>query len=62
MLYALSFGAVHLAWCDFAMDPAKEQHQILCKSRKSATETVEMIRQALGEESMSRTEAETHRD
>jgi hypothetical protein len=33
------------------MDPTKEQHQILCKSQKSATETLPMIRQAFGEES-----------
>jgi hypothetical protein len=30
------------------MDPTKEQHQILCKS-KSVTEILAMIRQAFGE-------------
>jgi hypothetical protein len=33
-LYILLFGVVCLAWFDFAMDPTKEQHQILWKSRK----------------------------
>jgi hypothetical protein len=36
------------------MDPTKEHHQILRKSLKSAMETLEMIRQAFGEESMGR--------
>jgi hypothetical protein len=49
-------------WCrvsgrwDFAMDPAKEQHHILCKSRdKCDRKTLTMVRQAFGEESISRT-------
>jgi hypothetical protein len=33
------------------MEPIKKQLQSLCKSRKSATETMAMIRQAFGEES-----------
>jgi hypothetical protein len=37
------------------MDPTKEQDQVLCKSRKKVTETLAMIIQAFGEESMSRT-------
>jgi hypothetical protein len=37
---------------DFPMDPTKERHQILCKSLKSVTETLPMIRQVLGEERM----------
>jgi hypothetical protein len=36
--YVISFGAVYLAWCDFAMDPTKEQHQIVCKSLKKCDE------------------------
>jgi hypothetical protein len=36
-------------------DLTREQHQILYKSLKSATETLAMIRQAFGEESMSHT-------
>jgi hypothetical protein len=35
------------------MDPTKEQHQILCKTRKRAAKTLAMIRQAFGEESVS---------
>jgi hypothetical protein len=34
ILYVLVIGVVYLAWRDFAMDPTKEQHHILCKSRK----------------------------
>jgi hypothetical protein len=29
-----AFMCVHLDWCDFAMDPTKEQHEFSCKSRK----------------------------
>jgi hypothetical protein len=32
--YVLLFGVVYLASCYFAMDPTKEQHQILCNSQK----------------------------
>jgi hypothetical protein len=45
------------------MDLTKEQHQVLCKSWKSATETLAMIRQAFGEESMSHAwEVQIHED
>jgi hypothetical protein len=37
------------------MDPTKEQRHILCRSPKKCAETLEMIRQAFGEESMGRT-------
>jgi hypothetical protein len=47
--YGLLFGVA----CDFAIDPTKEQHQILCRSLKCVTETLTMIRQAFGQESMS---------
>jgi hypothetical protein len=26
--YALLFGVVYLPWCDFAIDPTNEHHQI----------------------------------
>jgi hypothetical protein len=32
------YGVVYLAWCNFAMDPTEEQHQILCKSHKKCDE------------------------
>jgi hypothetical protein len=50
--YVLPLGVVYLAWCDFAMDSTKEQHQILCKSRKNATENLAMTRQALGKKAL----------
>jgi hypothetical protein len=34
IFYDLLFGVVSVAWCYFPMNPTKEQHQILCKSRK----------------------------
>jgi hypothetical protein len=34
------------------MDPTTEQHKVLCKYQKSAMETLAIIRQAFGEESM----------
>jgi hypothetical protein len=52
MFYVLLLGVVYLAKFDFTMEPTKVQHQILCKSRKIASETLAMIRQAIGEESM----------
>jgi hypothetical protein len=42
MLYIFLFGPMYLVSSDFAMDPKKEQHQILCSFRKSATETLVM--------------------
>jgi hypothetical protein len=35
ILYVLSFGALYLVRCDFAMDPTKENHKLLFKSRKN---------------------------
>jgi hypothetical protein len=32
--YVLLFGVAYLVWWDFAMDPTKKQHQILCRSWK----------------------------
>jgi hypothetical protein len=34
IFYVLLFWAVHLAWYDFAMDPTKEEHPIVCRSRE----------------------------
>jgi hypothetical protein len=50
--YVFLFVVMYLAGCDFVMDSTKEEHQIL---RKRAMETLAMIRQAFGEERMSRT-------
>jgi hypothetical protein len=44
----------YLVWCNVAMHPTKEQLQILFKSKKKCDgETLAMIRQAFGQESMS---------
>jgi hypothetical protein len=50
--YVLLFGVVYR---DFAMDPTASMHHILCKLRKISTAILAMIRQAFGEESISRT-------
>jgi hypothetical protein len=34
VFYVILFGAVSLAWCDFAMDSTGSVHQILLKSEK----------------------------
>jgi hypothetical protein len=34
ILYVPLFTVLYPAWCDFAMDPTKEQHQIWFKYRK----------------------------
>jgi hypothetical protein len=45
------------------MGPTKEQHQILCKSRKCATETLTVIRQTFNKESMGcKWKVKTHQD
>jgi hypothetical protein len=48
LLYLLLFVAVYLVCSDFAMHPTNEQDKILCKFRKNATETLEIISQACG--------------
>jgi hypothetical protein len=48
--YVLLFGVVYLTWCDFAMDSTKDQHLMLCKSRKSATETLQRLHELSGKE------------
>jgi hypothetical protein len=44
IFYVVLFGAVYLAWCNFALDPMKGQLLILYKSRESATEFLAMIK------------------
>jgi hypothetical protein len=55
----MSFYLESCIWPDayFAMDPTANVYEILCRFRKkqSATETLAIIRQAFGEESLSRT-------
>jgi hypothetical protein len=56
ILYVLLFGVMNLTCCDFTMDPTKEEwvcSKFYAYHRKSAMETVVMIRQIFGEESMS---------
>jgi hypothetical protein len=61
--YVLLFAFVYMAWCDFVVDPTKEQHLFSCKSLNSATQTLALIRQAFGEDCLSRTrKGQTHRD
>jgi hypothetical protein len=43
--YVLSLGVMYLAWCDFAIDPTKEQRQIMVYANlgKNATETLQWL-------------------
>jgi hypothetical protein len=47
------FGVMYLAWCDFMMNPTKEEHQILSISRKKCDGDDAVIRRVFVEESMS---------
>jgi hypothetical protein len=53
--HVLSFGVLHLSQCDFAMDLTMSMHKCCSNLEKRVTETLVMIRQSFGEESMGRT-------
>jgi hypothetical protein len=57
--YTRLFGVVYVTRGDFHNGSEKgtaSVHQILCQSWKSATETLEMIQQGFGDQSLSRTQ------
>jgi hypothetical protein len=61
--YVLLFGVVYLSSCHFAMDRPKNGIKFCEDLEKSVTDTLAMIRQVLGEESISHTwKTKTHYD